>query len=215
MKNEKVYKEVLIKAFAQTMEDFSYNVDRQNGDDKISVSFEDYFEVTLANIQLMSENSEEKSTDCAVAFALHSINVAAQTRQIQNRIDDFFTSADNRQWLKENGIADDEKNALCQELKALISDKMSIKGSTKEEKEFVEKINAVFDSKEEKPADHLENALGFISDVNKYLQNGYNAKDALNSAYNDLAFLDGTNKITDAIFNNITDPTPTGSQNMI
>ena len=203
MKNEKVFKEVLTKAFARTMEDFSYNVDLQNGDDKTSVSFEDYFEDTLANVQLMSEKAEEKSTDCAVAFALHSINVAAQTRQIQNSIDDFFTSADNQQWLKENGIADNEKNALCQELKNLISDKMAIKGSTKEEKEFVEKINAVFDSKEGKPADHLENALGFISDVNKYRQNGYNAKDALNSAYNDLALLDGGNKITDAIFNNI------------
>ena len=89
MKNEKVFKEVLTKAFAQTMEDFSYNVDLQNGDDKISVSFEGYFEDTLANIQLMSENSEEKSTDCAMAFALHSINFAAQTRDMHNKIDDF------------------------------------------------------------------------------------------------------------------------------
>ena len=188
MKNEKAFKEVLTTAFTQPMEDFSYNVDLQNGDDKISVSFEDYFEDTLANIQLMSENSEEKSTDCAMAFSLHSINYAAQTRDMHNRIDDFFASADNQDWLKENGIADDEKSALCQELKDFISDKMAIKGRTKEEKEFIEKINAVFDSKGEKPADHLENALDFISDVNKYRQNGYNTKDALNSAYNDLAF---------------------------
>lgn len=203
MKNENVFKEVLTKSFTQTMEDFSYNVDLQNGDDKISVSFEDYFEDTLANIQFMSENSEEKSTDCAMAFSLHSINYAAQTRDMHNRIDDFFASADNQDWLKENGIADDEKSALCQELKDFISDKMAIKGRTKEEKEFVEKINAVFDSKGENPDDHLENALDFISDVNKYRQNGYNTKDALNSAYNDLAFLDGSNKIADAIFNNI------------
>ena len=203
-KNEKVFKDILSKAFVQTTEKFSFMIDLQNGDDKLNLSLEDYFEDTMANIQLMSENSTEKSTACAAAFALHSINLAAQTRDMHNRIDNFFANADNQDWLKENGVGDDEKSALCQELKDFISNELKIKTSTKEEKEFVEKINAVFDiGKEEQPADYLKHTLDFFSDVNKYLQNDYKAKDALNAAYNDLSFIGGGNKITDAIFDNI------------
>lgn len=203
-RNDKVFKKILNKAFTQTMENFSFMVDLNNGEDKLSVSFEEYFEDTLANARLMSENSKEKSAACASAFALHSVNMIAQTREIHNRIDDFFASADNRDWFKENGISDDEKPAICSELKDYISDEMKIKGSTKEENDFIERVNAVFDSsKEELPTDQLKHTLDFISNVNKYLQNDYNAKDALNAAYNDSSFTDSEHKITDVIFEGI------------
>ena len=88
--HEKAYRTVLSKAFEQTMQNFSVKFDVNSGEDKINLSVEDYFEDTLVNTQLMSKNSKEKSTACAAAFALHSINLVAQTYEIQNRIDDFF-----------------------------------------------------------------------------------------------------------------------------
>lgn len=112
----------------------------------------------------------------------------------------FFASSDNQDWLKENGISEDEKASLCQELKDFISDELKVKCSTKEESDFVEKVKAVFDiDKEKKSADQLKHTLDFVSGVNKYIQKDYNAKDALNAAYNDIAFSDGNYKITNVI----------------
>lgn len=204
MKNDRIYKAILNKAFEQTVNSFSANIEINDGDEKLSLGFEDYFEDTMENTRLVGENSEEKSTACAAAFALHSINMVAQTYEIQGKIDDFFASSDNQDWLKENGIADDEKAALCQELKDFVSEELAVKGKTKEENAFVEKVKAVFENdKAENSVDKLKTTLNFISDVNKRIQNNSNAQDALNSAYNDLSFLDGEHKITDVIFESI------------
>lgn len=199
-KHENISKAVLSKAFEQTMQNFSEKYDLNSGNDVLNLSVEEYFEDTMANTQLMSENSKDKSTSYAETFALHSINLVAQNYEMQNSIDEFFTNPDNQDWLKENGVSDDEKAALRQEIKDLIADELKVKCNSKEETDFVEKVKAVFEGeKDEKSADRIKHSLDFISNVNKYIENNYNTKEALDAAYNDMSFLDGEHKITNVL----------------
>lgn len=196
--NDKMIKDILGRVFERTKNSFSFSVDFTSGSDSVSVKFEDYFNDTLANVQLRAEKSEDKRFAYAQAFALNAMNFAAQTREMHKQIDEYFSNENNRGLIEGYGVSEEEKTKIAKQIKDYVSDTLSVKVKTKEETAFVEKINAVFD-KSGSNVDCLKDTLDYISNVNRYIENGLSEKDALNSAYNDLAFLGGNTDVAEAL----------------
>ena len=196
--NEKMVKDILGRVFEGTKKSFSFSVDFTSGNDSVRVKFEDYFDDTLAHVQLMSEKSEDKRFAYAQAFALNAMNFAAQTREMHKQIDEYFANENNRGLLEKYGISEEEKAEVGKQIKDYVSETLSVKGKTKEETAFVEKINAVFD-KSGNNVDCMKDTLDYISNVNRYIESGLSEKDALNSAYNDLSFLGENTDVAEAL----------------
>lgn len=190
--HDKLNKVIFDKIFDGAQKNFDFTVDFHSGDDSVSIGIEDYFEDTFARIQLMGDKSESKGFACAEAFALNAFNYVAHTRELHKQIDDYFANETNRTLLDAYGMNEEEKAAYCQQLKDKISDEIGIKGKNAEETAFIEKINAVFDMNQGAGnSDYLKETLDYLSNVNRYIENGASQKDALDAAFNDASFLGG------------------------
>ena len=185
-------KTILDKIFDEAKKSFSFPMEFRNGEYSVSVSFEDYFEDTFARIQLMGDKSESKGFAGAEAFALNAFNVVAHTRELHKQIDDYFANEVNQTLLDAFGMNEEEKTALNKQLKDTVSDAIGFKGNTPEETAFIDKINAAFDMNQgNSNSDYLKETLNYISNVNRYIENGASQKDALAAAFNDASFLGG------------------------
>lgn len=183
---------ILDKVFDGAKKSFDFSMEFKNGNDSVSIGFEDYFEDTLARIQLMGNKSESKGFAGAEAFALNAFNVVAHTRELHKQIDDYFAKDVNQTLLDAFGMNEEEKAAYRKELKENVSDAIGFKGNTPEETAFIDKINAVFDMNEgSSNADYLKETLNYLSNVSRYIENGASQKDALDAAFNDASFLGG------------------------
>lgn len=183
---------ILDKVFDGAKKSFDFSMEFKNGNDSVSIGLEDYFEDTLARIQLMGNKSESKGFAGAEAFALNAFNVVAHTRELHKQIDDYFSKDVNQTLLDAFGMSEEEKAAYRKELKEKVSDAIGFKGNTPEETAFIDKINAVFDMNEgSSNADYLKETLNYLSNVSRYIENGASQKDALDAAFNDASFLGG------------------------
>ena len=189
--NNRMNKIILDKAFEGAKKSFSFSMDFQNGNDSVSVSFEDYFEDTFARIQHLGNRSGNKGFASAEAFALNAFNIVANTRELHKQIDDYFSNDVNQTLLDAFGMNEEEKNAYRKQLKDMVSDTIGFKGNTPEETAFIEKVNAVFDMGEGSNVDYMKETLNYLSNVSRYIENGANHKDALDAAFNDASFLGG------------------------
>lgn len=183
---------ILDKVFDGAKKSFDFSMEFKNGNDSVSIGLEDYFEDTLARIQLMGNKSESKGFAGAEAFALNAFNVVAHTRELHKQIDDYFSKDVNQTLLDAFGMNEEEKAAYRKELKEKVSDAIGFKGNTPEETAFIDKINAAFDMNEgSSNADYLKETLNYLSNVSRYIENGASQKDALDAAFNDASFLGG------------------------
>lgn len=202
-------KKIVGKAFEKAEKIFSYTVSFKNGNNSVDIEMEEYFDDTFDKILSLCNNTESKSLACAEAFALNAINSASKVHEVNKQIDELFTQTENKSLLDEYGISEAEKTDLCKNIKNMVSNELSVKGSTKEETDFINKINEVFDKNaedknaEDKNAEYLNQALDYISNVNRYINEGASEKDALDAAYNDMMFLGGSTEIAETIFNEI------------
>ena len=192
MKHNNLTKRILNQVFDGAKKSFDFSMEFRNGNDSVSVNFEDYFEDTLARIQLLDNRSEKKGFSTAEAFALNAFNIVAHIREMHKQIDDYFSNDVNQTLLDAYGMNEEEKNAYRKQLKDMVSDTIGFKGNTPEETAFIEKVNAVFDMGQGgSNPDYLKETLNYLSDVNRYIENGASQKAALDAAFNDASFLGG------------------------
>ena len=192
MKHNNLTKRILNQVFDGAKKSFDFSMEFRNGNDSVSVNFEDYFEDTLARIQLLDNRSEKKGFSTAEAFALNAFNIVAHIREMHKQIDDYFSNDVNQTLLDAYGMNEEEKNASRKQLKDMVSDTIGFKGNTPEETAFIEKVNAVFDMGQGgSNPDYLKETLNYLSDVNRYIENGASQKSALDAAFNDASFLGG------------------------